>query len=34
MSFASFKSVWNWNVGAVANTFLQGLGVVPGTYIV
>jgi hypothetical protein len=34
MSFASFKSVWDWNFGPVANTFLQGLGVVPRTYIV
>jgi hypothetical protein len=34
MSFADFQHVWNWNFGVVANTFLQGMGVVQGTCIV
>jgi len=34
MSFASFNSNFNWNFGAVTNTFFQSLGVVKGTIIV
>jgi hypothetical protein len=33
-SFGAFQSRWNWNFGTVTNTIFQGLGVVPGTYIV
>jgi hypothetical protein len=34
MSMSDFQGAWNWNVGYATNLLLQGLGVVPGTYIV
>ncbi len=34
MSYNDFKSAFNWSSSSVANTFLQGLGVVPRTFIV
>lgn len=33
ISFADFNDVFNWNFGDVPNYFLQGLGLVPGTFI-
>ncbi len=33
MSYDAFNSVFNWNFGTAQNTVLQGLGVVPGTFI-